>query len=50
MKMSDAFDWHMWFKEGRENVEDGERSGHSRSRRTDENVEKARSLVIQIDD
>jgi hypothetical protein len=29
MKKSSIFEWHKQFKEGHENVEDGERSGHS---------------------
>jgi hypothetical protein len=38
-------EWHNQFKEGRENVEDDERSVRPRSHRTDENVEKMRNLV-----
>jgi hypothetical protein len=45
MKRSSVSGWHKWFKEGRENVEDVERSGRPRSHRTDENVEKVRNLV-----
>jgi hypothetical protein len=29
MKKSSVFEWHKWFKEGCENVEDDERSGRS---------------------
>jgi hypothetical protein len=45
MKNSSGFEWHKWFKEGRKNVEDDERSGRPRSDRTDENVEKVRNLL-----
>jgi hypothetical protein len=40
MKNSCVSEWHKRLKEGRENVEDVERSGHPRSHRTDGNVEK----------
>jgi hypothetical protein len=43
-KKSGVFEWHKWFIEGHENVEDAERS-HSRSHRTNENVEKVWNLV-----
>jgi len=36
---------HKWFKEDRENVENHERNGLSRSQRTDGNVKKERKLV-----
>jgi len=42
---SSGFEWHKWFKEGHKNMEDDERSGHPRSHRTDENVEKVWNLV-----
>jgi len=38
MKKWSVYEWHKQFKEGRENVEDDERS-HPRSHRTTENVE-----------
>jgi len=44
MKKSSVSVWHKCFKEGHENVEDGERSC-PRSHRTDENVEKVWNLV-----
>jgi hypothetical protein len=34
MKKSSVFEWHKWFKEGHENVEDNESSGCPRSHRT----------------
>jgi hypothetical protein len=40
MKKSCVFECHKWFKEGCENMEDDESNGHTRSQRTDENVEK----------
>jgi len=46
MKKSSVFEWHKWFKEGHENVEDDERSGYPRSHRTNENVEKCRIWCI----
>jgi transposase len=45
MKKSSVFQWHKRFKEGRENVEDDERSGCPKSHRNDENVEKMRNLA-----
>jgi hypothetical protein len=46
VKKSSAFEWYKRFKEGRENVENDEKSGRSRSRRTDENVGKVRNLML----
>jgi hypothetical protein len=45
VKKSSVSVWHILFKDGRENVEDNERSGRPRSQRTDENVEIVRCLV-----
>jgi hypothetical protein len=45
MTKSSVSEWHGQFKEGCENVEDDERSGHPRSYRTDENVEEVQNLV-----
>jgi len=45
MKKSSVFEWHKRFKEGHEIVEDDDRSGRSRSHRTDENVGKLRNLM-----
>jgi hypothetical protein len=45
MEKSSDFEWHKWFKEGRENVEDYERSDRPRSYRIEENDEKVRNLV-----
>jgi hypothetical protein len=44
MKELSDFEWHKRFKGGHENMKD-ERSGHPRSQRTDENVEKVQILV-----
>jgi hypothetical protein len=41
MKKSRVSEWHKRSKEGRENVEDDERSGRPRSHRADENIEKS---------
>jgi hypothetical protein len=38
-------EWHKWFKESHRNIENGERSGHPRTHRTDEAVEKVQNLV-----
>jgi hypothetical protein len=38
MKKSIVFEWHEWFKEGCENMEDDESSCHPVSHRTDENA------------
>jgi len=46
MKNSSVFEWHKRFKEGRENVEDDERSGRPRYHRSDETFE---TLSIHID-
>jgi ribosomal protein S5 len=45
IKKSSVFEWHKWFKEGRKNVKDNERSGSPKSQRTIENVEKVQNLV-----
>jgi hypothetical protein len=45
MKNSSVFERHKRYKQDRKNVEVDERSGCLRSHRTDENVEKVRSLV-----
>jgi hypothetical protein len=48
MKKSSVSEWHMWFEEGRENVEDDERSGHPRSHRTIEYAGKVWNLVHSV--
>jgi hypothetical protein len=45
MKKSSVFKWNKCFEEGRENVEDDERSGCPRFHRTNKNAEKAQNLV-----
>jgi hypothetical protein len=40
MKKSSVSEWHRRFKEDCENMKDDEQSGHPRSHRFDENVEK----------
>jgi hypothetical protein len=40
---SSVFEWHKYFKKGRENVEDDERSDRPRFHRPDEHVESAES-------
>jgi len=45
MKKSSVFEWHRWFKEGREDVQDDTRSGQPKTQRTDVNVHRVRTLV-----
>jgi hypothetical protein len=45
MKKSSVLEWHKGFKEGHENMEDGERSCCPRSQRNDENVEKVQDQI-----
>jgi len=45
LSKSRVFDWHKRFSEGREDVEDNERSGRPVTIKTDENVERVRALV-----
>jgi len=45
MKKSSVFEWHRWFKEGREDVQDDTRSGQPKMQRTDANVDRVRTLV-----
>jgi hypothetical protein len=45
MKKSSVFEWHRWFKEGRENVLNDTGSGQPKSQRTDANVDRVRTLV-----
>jgi hypothetical protein len=40
-----VFEWHRRFLGGREDVEDDERPGHPVTTKTDENVDKVRTLV-----
>jgi len=46
MKMSSVFVWHKPFKEGRENVEDDEKSRRAKSHKTDANVGKVQNLLL----
>jgi len=45
VKKSSVFEWHRLFKEGREDVQDDPRSGQPKTQRTDENVDRVRTLV-----
>jgi hypothetical protein len=45
MKNSSVFEWHKWFREGHENMDNDERSCLPRSPRTDEDAEKVQNLV-----
>ena len=42
-----VFKWHKAFKEGRENVEDGPRSGRPNSSTNDQNVEVVRAVMAK---
>jgi hypothetical protein len=46
MSKSNVFKWHKRFREGREDVYDDERQGAPVRKRTNENVEKIRELVL----
>jgi transposase len=45
MKKSSVSEWHMRFKEGREDVQDDPRSGQPKTQRTDANVDRVRTVV-----
>jgi len=45
MKKSSVLEWHKRFKEGREDVQDDQRSGQPKTQRTDANVDRVRTLV-----
>ena len=45
MSRSRVFEWHKWFKEGREDVEDDSRSGRPSTSRTSDNVEHVKQMV-----
>jgi len=40
MKKLSGFEWHRWFKEGREDVQDDPRNGQPKTHRTDTNVDR----------
>jgi hypothetical protein len=44
-KKSSVFEWHRWFKEGWEDVQDDPASGQPRMQRTDANVDRVWALV-----
>lgn len=46
MKKTSVYEWYKRFQDGRENVEDDERSGRPSTSTTDENVEKVRAMVM----
>jgi hypothetical protein len=37
---SSVFEWHRWFKEGREDVQDDPRSGQPKTQKTGANVDR----------
>jgi len=45
VKKSSVFEWHRRFKEGREDVQDDQRSGQPKTKRTDANGNRVRNLV-----
>jgi hypothetical protein len=50
MKKPSVFEWHRWFKEGREDVQDNPRSGQPKTQRTDANMELYKLWCAQIED
>jgi hypothetical protein len=48
MKQSSVSEWHKRFKEGRENVEDDERSRRPRSHRTDDKHLSIRAVAVKL--
>ncbi|PNF20605.1 hypothetical protein B7P43_G04264, partial [Cryptotermes secundus] len=47
MKKSSAFEWHRRLKEGREDVQDDPRSGLPGMQRTDANLDRVRTTVLE---
>ena len=47
LSRTQAFEWHRRFREGRESVEDDERSGRPQTSRTAENIENVSAAVRQ---
>lgn len=45
MSRAAVFNWHKRFKDGRQNVEDDDRSGRPSTSRTDNNVDRVRQLL-----
>ena len=46
MSKTRVYEWYKRFQDGREDVEDGERSGRPSTSTTDENVEKVKEMVM----
>ena len=44
LKKTAVYEWHERFKNGRESVEDDERSGRPSTSKTDENINKVREI------
>jgi len=45
MKKLSVSEWHRWFKEGQEDVQDNPRSGQPKMQRTDLNMDRVGTLV-----
>ncbi|XP_011858412.1 PREDICTED: putative uncharacterized protein FLJ37770 [Vollenhovia emeryi] len=45
MSRSGVFEWHKLFREGREEVEDAQRSGRTSTTKSDENVARVKTLL-----
>ena len=45
MSRTRVFEWHKWFLEGREDVEDDLKSGRPSTAKMDANIERVRELV-----
>jgi hypothetical protein len=46
MKKSSVFEWHKWFKEGREDVKDDRRTGCLKTHWTDENWSNSETTLL----
>ncbi|XP_015922448.1 protein GVQW3-like [Parasteatoda tepidariorum] len=46
LKKTVVYQWHEWFKSGRESIEDDERSGRPSTSKTDENIDKVKEILF----
>ena len=45
LSLTTIFEWHKWFREGRESVKDDERSGPPTTSQTDDNIAAVNKMV-----